>query len=546
MPFPRLSPLVVSCLTLAAAVVSVPPAAADHDEGVTLYAGGHFEAPSETFLHDVPSLRGSRVGNDHASSVRVAAGCTVTLYEHPDYRGRSVTLRQDVANLGQTAIGNDAVSSLRVDCRRTSAGGLDWGRRRGVALYTGGDFGGRREIFYGDDSDLRNNRIGADAASSVRIAPGCRVTLYTERGYRGRTDTFSVDVSRLANTRVGNDSVSSLRLECDRRGGPSFGAPEPSFGAGGAVLYAGGDYTGRSQTVYRDVENMGYTEVGNDQASSARVAPGCRLVVFEHDRFRGRSSVLTGDVPDFRRTEVGNDQVSSLQVECGGPGYGRPGYGQPGYGQPGYGGSGAVVYAGGDYTGRSETFHGDVEDMGRTEIGNDQVSSARVAPGCQLIVFEHQGFRGRATVLTGDVPDFRRTDIGNDRVSSLRVECGGPGYGQPGYGQPGYGQPGYGQPGYGQPGYQDPRNRGGVTLFNDADFRGREETFYDDVHDLGGTRIGSDAAGSVRVAPGCRAILYRDRGFRGQSAVVTGDVSSLKFTPVGTDSVSSIEVDCGR
>jgi len=88
--------------------------------------------------------------------------------------------------------------------------------------------------------------------------------------------------------------------------------------------------------------------------------------------------------------------------------------------------------------------------------------------------------------------------------------------------------------------------RDAVTLYNEADFRGRDETFHGPVRDLGGTRIGSDSATSIRVAPGCRAVLYRDRDFRGPSTVVTGDVSSLKFTPVGNDSVSSIEVDCGR
>ncbi len=513
-----LAGMLAACLTL--------DTQAQPRSGVTVYAGGDYSGASETFYDDVPNMTRTRVGNDHASSVRVAPGCTVTLYAGGDYQGRSMSLDRDVRSLSGTAVGNDTVSSLRVRCGRNRGGAQ--GLSGGVALYQGGAFKGRREVFYQDDSDLRNNRIGNDLASSVQVAAGCRATLYSDPGYRGRSAEIGSDVRDLRATRLGNDAASSIRVRCggrsddrhddprgDRRDGsggwnPWGGGSGGSGGSGrggGATLYAGGDYSGRSKTFYDDVDRLSGTEVGNDTVSSVRVDPGCRLELFEHPDYRGSSNVLTGDVPDMRRTLLGNDRASSLRLDCG-------------RGGSGYDRGGATLYAGGDYSGRSETFYGDVGRLSETEVGNDTVSSVRVDPGCRLVLFEHPDYRGGSNVLTGDVPDMRRTSLGNDRASSLRLECdrGGGGYGRPG--------------------------GGGVTLYREVDFRGSSETFSRDVRNLTNTSVGNDAARSVRVPSGCRVVLYRHSDFRGESTVLTRDAETLRFTSVGNDAVSSIEVDC--
>ena len=114
-------------------------------------------------------------------------------------------------------------------------------------------------------------------------------------------------------TSLGNDRASSLRIDCDRHGRPY---DRGRRSAAGATLYAGGDYSGRSEIFYRDVDRLSETEVGNDTVSSVRVDPGCRLVLYEHPDYRGRSIVLTGDEPDMRRTSLGNDRASSLQIDC--------------------------------------------------------------------------------------------------------------------------------------------------------------------------------------------------------------------------------------
>ena len=224
-----------------------------------------------------------------------------------------------------------AAAQPRGDARLYAGGDLDWSWRRGVAIYRDRGFSGRREIFFEDDPDLRNNRVGDGAASSVRVAPGCRVILFSQRDYRGRSVEIGSDVHDLGGTRLGDNAGSSLQVRCsdrwddrrddrwDDRRGPDAGGENPwdgRSGVGGATLYAGGDYSGRSEIFYRDVDRLSETEVGNDTVSSVRVDPGCRLVLYEHPDYRGHSVVLTGDEPDMRRTSLGNDRASSLRIDC--------------------------------------------------------------------------------------------------------------------------------------------------------------------------------------------------------------------------------------
>ncbi len=446
----RFRSLALPALVVAIAAAALAPALeAQPRNAVTIYAGGDYRGASETLYGDVPDMRRTRVGNDQASSVRVAPGCTVVLYAGGDYQGRSMALDRDLRSLAGTEVGNDAVSSLRLRCGTSSGGGPSSGGR-GVALYRDAGFTGWREVFYGDDSDLRNNRIGAGAASSVRVDQGCRATLFSEPGYRGRSVEFGDDVRNLGETRLGNDAAASLRVRCD------------------------------------DHRDDPWSDRGDDRRGGS-----------------GGSGGSGGWNPWGTGTGTGTST-----------GTGR-------------GGGGATLYAGGDYSGRSETFLRDVENLHGTAVGNDTVSSVRVDPGCRLVLFEHPDFRGHSTVLDRDEPDMRRTSLGNDRASSLRIECGrrGDRYGG---------------------GYRDDDRRSGrgVTLYRDADFRGRGETFNRDVRDLTGTEVGNDAARSVRVDPGCRAVLYRHSDYRGESIVLTRDAESLRYTAIGNDAVSSIEVDC--
>lgn len=184
---------------------------------------------------------------------------------------------------------------------------------KGVTLYEDENFRGRQEFFTQDDPRLQDNRIGNDRASSVKVDRGCRVTLYRDERYKGESEAIDGDLRSLGETRVGNDRTSSLEVRCAGRGGNTDG--DYGFGEG-VTLYDNADFRGRSQSFTRDVRDLRGTEIGNDRASSLRLARGCEAVLYTGANFRGESMTVDYDVENLGETRIGNDQVSSLEVRC--------------------------------------------------------------------------------------------------------------------------------------------------------------------------------------------------------------------------------------
>ncbi len=94
MPLNRFRSSILPVLAAAATSLTLAAGADAQRAAVTLYAAGDFRGVSETFYDDVPNMKRSRVGNDQASSVRVAPGCTVILYAGGDFQGRSTSLNR--------------------------------------------------------------------------------------------------------------------------------------------------------------------------------------------------------------------------------------------------------------------------------------------------------------------------------------------------------------------------------------------------------------------------------------------------------------------
>lgn len=185
--------------------------------------------------------------------------------------------------------------------------------QKGVTLYEDENFRGRREFFTQDDPRLADNRIGNDNVSSIKVDRGCRVTIYRDERYKGASDVIDEDWDTLYDTRVGNDEISSLEVRCAGRGGNTDG--DYGFGEG-VTLYANSDFRGRSESFTNDVRDLRGSQIGNDQASSLRLARGCEAILYSDANFRGQSVSVDYDVPNLGETRVGNDQVSSLEVRC--------------------------------------------------------------------------------------------------------------------------------------------------------------------------------------------------------------------------------------
>lgn len=84
----------------------------------------------------------------------------------------------------------------------------------------------------------------------------------------------------------------------------------------GLTLYRDVNYNGRSELFTTNSSSLQGSSIGNDEASSARLSPGCRARLFQHENFQGSYIEVSGGVPDLRASRVGNDSISSVQVRC--------------------------------------------------------------------------------------------------------------------------------------------------------------------------------------------------------------------------------------
>jgi hypothetical protein len=399
-------------------------------------------------------------------------------------------------------------------------------QQSGVTLYQERDFRGRNETFLGDDPLLDDNDVGR-AARSIRVDPGCEVTLYERPYYQGGSTTLDSDRRDLGYGGFGG-AISSLRVRCSgggwqasawqggSGGGGGWQGSGWQGGSGGVTLYEDSGFRGRQETFVQDDPGLDDNPIGQDRASSVRVAPGCWVRLFEDSGYRGRYLDVSVDIPDLRSTPLGTDRASSLRVSCAGDWWGNfDDLGQRGR---------VTLYGDRDFRGRHESFVYDDPSLEDNLIDQDRASSVRVDPGCRVRLFEDSGYRGRYLDLRESVPDLRYTPLGGDSVSSLTVAC----------------DPA--RPNFLQ-GHGPTR---GVTLYRDSGFRGRRETFVYDDATLEDNYLDHDTASSVRVDPGCRVRLYRDTGFRGQYLDTAQDIPDLRHTPVGTDNVSSLRVRCFR
>jgi len=161
-------------------VGSVPPAP---DDGITLCDNEGKNPPGTrgTFTSDDPNLDDAY--DDMATSIMVRGPFMAEVYEHPNYKGTTETFNHDDYDLRDNRIGNDTISSLRV--------------YPAVALYKHTNYNmdpddARCETFVSDDSNLVGTWIGNDTVSSIKVPSGYIATLYEHPNFaaEGRKEHF--------------------------------------------------------------------------------------------------------------------------------------------------------------------------------------------------------------------------------------------------------------------------------------------------------------------------------------------------------------------
>ena len=138
-------------------------------------------------------------------------------------------------------------------------------------------------------------------ASSIRIAPGFRVTLFSGDAQTGTAVTLTGDNSCFVGLNF-NDILSSMRIETS---GVVF-FQDINYGGAQSQPLAPGDYN------LGQLQAMG---MPNDWASSVRIPSGRTVTMYQHWDFTGTSWTLTSDNANFvALSPNANDQASSVRV----------------------------------------------------------------------------------------------------------------------------------------------------------------------------------------------------------------------------------------
>ncbi|MCC6164387.1 MAG: hypothetical protein IT182_13640 [Acidobacteria bacterium] len=294
--------------------------------GITVYQDRDFRGRNANFRNDVPDLRASGM-NDRIVSFQIAAGETWEVCEHEFYRGRCQVFYGVERDLRQRGWAR-TISSMR----RVGGSGGGWGGggggvyppgrpeppmgQGGLTLFANRNYGGASRTLMGPVADLRSLGFH-DRAESLRLAPGQAWEVCRDIQFQGCYTVTSdwPDLARLGNNL--RNQISSARPAFRPGGGWPGPAPWPGQGtgpvvpgAGRIVLYAGMNFSGRSQQLLGTD-----TRIRMSNVQSVRVFGG-NWYLCEDDNFRGRCTTVSGEVMNLR--SLGLPRVRSARP-AGGP-----------------------------------------------------------------------------------------------------------------------------------------------------------------------------------------------------------------------------------
>ena len=173
----------------------------------------------------------------------------------------------------------------------------------------------------------------------------------------------------------------------------------------GATAYERVNYVGRSYVFdagsYSNLNSINF----NDMISSIKVEPGFRVRAYEHANFSGGFRIFEGG---YWYDDVGariRGKTSSMIVEEANESNKVV----------------ATIFQDVNYKGNyQELVLGSYPNMSNFFVGNDSVSSIKVAPGYKVMAYEHTNYGGKLVEFTSNTSSFGSISF-NDKISSLKV-----------------------------------------------------------------------------------------------------------------------------
>lgn len=251
--------------------------------GITVYEDRDFRGRNANFRQDIPDLRDSGM-NDRIISLEIANGEAWEVCEHAFYGGRCQVFYGVEYDLRQRGWGRMISSMRRV---RGNGGGGVWGgggggNERGLVLYSGRNFGGDSRVLGGPTRDLRELDF-SDVAESLRVPRG--------------EEWEICDNIEFNRCRVVNSDITDLNMIGLRR---KISSARPLRGGSGGGWGGGGGSGGGG---YYPPPGPGPRPPGGGYG---------RIILFEGMNFSGRSYVVTNQA-----SYLDLDYANSVRVEGG-------------------------------------------------------------------------------------------------------------------------------------------------------------------------------------------------------------------------------------
>ncbi len=237
---------------------------------------------------------------------------------------------------------------------------------------------------------------------------------------------MSIALTSLAALAMLSGGVQERAPSMDGGGGPQRVAPRGSFADS-----CSGSYVNQGR-LYADCRDMR----GNLRGTSIELAPCAPFDIANNDGLLVCGNIR-GEYERGNGNGNGNGNNNGGGNNGGGWGNGGNNGGNNGGGWGnggnnggnnggGWGGnngrSGITVYADRDYRGQSQSFRGEITDLGRSGL-NDQISSIELNGGAWEVCTDAY-FRGDCQVITSSTRNLNNTYL-NDRISSMRPARGG-------------------------------------------------------------------------------------------------------------------------
>lgn len=273
----------------------------------------------------------------------------------------------------------------------------------------------------------------------------------------------------------------------------------------GVILYSEQNYNeqepnnGRCTHLLSSHPDLGQLSVGDNAVSSIRINGNYRVKLYGDINYGGPPEEVNQNDPNLDIRSLG-EQYSSIKIiptsDCDKDA------------------DGVILYSGTGYEGACTRLLTNEPDLGRTEVGDDEVSSVRINGDYKLTLFEDKDFKERSDEINHDEPNLDTRTLGNQyssaRIEATNIKC-------------------------------DNTSRPGVYLYSEKKYKGNCYYTVSDIPDFDLTPITNDHLRSVWIVGSFEVKIYKDKQYGEPHVRFSHSRDDLTVDSLG-DQYSSIQV----